>query len=259
MFFKRVLSSLFLLSQIHMGVEAQTTDGKSIVVDGIVTKHLSAVGYEDAEREVIIDTQFKADNPNFLEEALKKPVSFRTLGERPKNTEDTCGDFLRLLGEGEIEPYNHEGVRWYYFSCQIDYAISQSKALEKVIEFPEPREHILAKRLNLKSFPNSIYPRITADTVTLDTVYGDKLIFLEKGEVHMVSKRWHTGLAIHAILDVNHNGKEDWIIVFHDDINNADYFSPRLMLILDVAETGLLNAQEYDPHFDYIKMMGKEE
>lgn len=200
-----------------------------------------AVGLDQV---IIVDTQFKAALASY---GPRKQYNRLVEIEFDDHINvDNCPDYLKAISESrKLTGYQYNSWISYAY-CVIDHAVFHSSGLETVTDFPEDRGDVLAKRMDMSNMKFYDRPDVMPEIVTLETMFPDRVSGYRNHAGGGRGSYAGYSIDIVAIVDVNHNGKEDWIIRYE---NQETLYSPKIMsgtkIILDVTETGLLTPIDY--------------
>lgn len=104
---------------------------------------------------------------------------------------------------------------------------------------------MLASKLDLRTFPSSLGPRLNDKSYTLKSIAGNNL-FIKNNNVIYKTEGWDYRLEVIAVFDVNDNQKDDWIIWFADESKAGNYRSYQTLVIYDVENRkSVISAKNY--------------
>lgn len=183
---------------------------------------------------------------NELTNALQQPEVFkkkRTILEFTSGaTGQTCEDYLQLTVSSTVkEEINNQMVKSEYLVCEALALIGdkQLTAADTNVAFGQ----ILATRLDLRSFPSSLFQMLDDQKYTLENL--DTKVKVATTSVTYETQEWHYRLELVATLDVNNNGKVDWVLWLADEAKPGNYRQYQTLVVYDVGNTGLLRATPF--------------
>lgn len=212
--------------------------------------------YYGLDRAVIVDAQFKAAMASYSHRKYYESLPEIEFDEHI--TVDNCPDYLKAISNSrKITGYRYLSRIWYAL-CIIDHAVLHSSGLETIIHFPEGRGNVLVKRMDMTTMVELERPEVMPEVATLENMFPDRASGYENtatswGEYRSdsLNEDWSNEFYIVAIVDVNHNGKEDWVIRYETRVDwSYTHRMSGAKIILDVTETGLLTPIDYMPQ-DY--------
>lgn len=178
-------------------------------------------------------SQYKLTN-----KLLRTEIVFAN-GEKANN----CEAYIKASKSSRInEAINNQLVKGEYLICDVLFLVGDEKF--SVSKNNANFGKLLAQKLDLRSFPSSRFQMLDEKSHTLDKLTGDLKIDATTASVE--SKDWFYSLELIADVDINKNGKADWIIWLVDEAKMGNYRSYQTLVAYDVdTGEGLLRAQNY--------------
>lgn len=180
--------------------------------------------------------------------ALRKPQESYNKKRTPiifdaGTTAQTCGEYLHLIaGEVIKEDVNNQMVKSEYLLCDMLAIVGDKKpdAGRQGVTFGQT----LAMRLDLRSFPSSLSQMLDEQKHSLNQL-DEKAVKAESTAVIYETADWHYRLELVATLDVNNNGKADWVLWLADEAKSGNYRQYQTLIAYDVRVTDLISAVPY--------------
>jgi len=136
---------------------------------------------------------------------------------------DSCQRYFALMENSQVkEGVNNLKAAQNYVICDTVKVVSQAIDSEFVASGVTKPGAMLAEHVALDSFPSSVYQRTDEKNNSLSVMFKDALA-LTQYSVLANAKDWHYALTLHAILDVNGDGAEDWVIWLTDKAKSGNY------------------------------------
>ena len=110
---------------------------------------------------------------------------------------------------------------------------------------PKNRGEVLSRRLDLRSFRSSLKQRLDERTFVLQKLWRPAPRVDARQAVGQ-SADWKFVLAVDAVLDVDGDGREDWLVSVTDRSLEASYDSRQLLIVRAPGTPGLLRAEPVD-------------
>ena len=106
--------------------------------------------------------------------------------------------------------------------------------------------YALEKRLDLRSFCNSLHLRFGKDTTkhTIADLKNPHVSLKDKYTVEIDEDDWYEEVAIDSDSDLNGNGKPDWLISVFEKSIGGTLHDCSVFIVYDAEPTGLLKASE---------------
>ncbi|WP_075187710.1 hypothetical protein [Teredinibacter haidensis] len=166
---------------------------------------------------------------------IRNPILF-TSGEQA----NTCLSYFDLKQSSEIdEDVNNMIAAQDYVICDTVKAVQHASKNRFESSGINTAGAHMAERIVLDSFPSSLFQRTDADHKTEKQIFGSNLN-IGRYSVVADTPEWHYGLQLHAVLDINGDGLEDWIIWLTDRAKNGDYSVVAGFYVISVANKGPL-------------------
>lgn len=155
----------------------------------------------------------------------------------------TCGEYLRLVvGSTLKENVNNQLARSEYLLCEVLTMVGSKKLSTGSQDVALGQA--LAARLDLRSFPSSLFQMLTEQKYSLSHLNAIS-VKVEPTAVTYETKDWYYRLEVVATLDVNNNGRTDWVLWLTDEAKSGNYRQYQTLIVLDVSDTGLMSAVPY--------------
>lgn len=158
-------------------------------------------------------------------------------------TAQTCDEYLRLLAGAALkEEVNNQLAKGDYLLCEVLAMVGDKKlgAGPRSVTFGTA----LANRLDLRSFPSSLFQMLDKQKHSLSQLDA-KAIKVDSTTVTYETEDWHFRLELVATLDVNNNGKADWVLWLADEAKSGNYRQYQTLVVYDVSDTGPMHAAPY--------------
>ena len=155
----------------------------------------------------------------------------------------TCEDYLRLSATETLkEDVANQLVKSEYLVCDVLALVGKKKLGSG---HPDGNfGQVLAERVDLRSFPSSLHQMLDEKKFSLKQL-GTNAVKKDARAASYDTQDWHYRLELVATLDVNNNGKADWVVWLADEAKDGNYRQYQTLVIHDVSKTGLLNAVPY--------------
>ncbi len=158
-------------------------------------------------------------------------------------TAQTCDEYLRLMATTVLkEDVNNQLAKGEYLLCEALAMMGDKKlsAGRQGATFGQT----LAARLDVRSFPSSLFQMLDEQKYSLNQLDA-KAIKTDNTAVISETEEWRYRIELVATLDVNNNGKADWLLWLADEAKTGNYRQYQTLVIYDVSDTGLLSAVPY--------------
>ncbi len=155
-----------------------------------------------------------------------------------------CGAYEKAMMTSKVsEGVNNQLIKSEYLLC--DSLILLGNRPYSVIPYDMKLSDVLANKLDLRSFPSSLRPRLDDTNYTLEKIAGNKLV-IKDNKVVYETEDWFYGVELIAISDVNSNQKDDWILWFIDESKVGNYRGYQTLVLYDVnVSKSVVSAQIY--------------
>lgn len=152
----------------------------------------------------------------------------------------TCRDYFRLIGSSSVkEDVTNQLAKSEYLLCDVAAVIGDKKLVTDVRDVAFGQA--LAARLDLRSFPSSLFQMLDEHKYSLNQLDA-AAVRLSPVAATYDTKDLHFRLEVVATLDVNKNGKADWLLWLADEARMGNYRQYQTLVIYDVTGSGLLRA-----------------
>lgn len=158
-------------------------------------------------------------------------------------TARSCSEYLRLLAGSTLkEDVNNQIAKGEYLLCEVLAMVGDRKpdAGRQDVTFGQA----LTTRLDLRSFPSSLFQTLDEKKHSLSQL-DTKAVTVEPTRATYETKDWHFRLELVATLDVNNNGKPDWVLWLADEAKSGNYRQYQTLIAHDVSDTGPINVASY--------------
>lgn len=165
----------------------------------------------------------------------------RTPIELSAGEASNCASYDRLKGTGIVEDVTNQLVKSEYLICDLLGSVGENREVRPMAVGKDYGD-ALASRLDLRSFPSSLGPRLDDDHHTLTGLFDARQLKLEPRGVTATTKDWSYVLRVVLVGDIDQSGGIDWLIWLTDEALDGNYRGYQSLVIKDVAESGLLRA-----------------
>lgn len=170
----------------------------------------------------------------------RTPVTFAG-GEVATN----CATYLPLACRSAVrEEIRQRQIASEYVSClQL---VARDRGGAALAEVPTAdRGRALATRLDLRSFPSSLGPRLSEDKHTLTTLAEAPQV--GPASAALSTSDWNFVLTARDALDLDRDGREDWLVSLTDEGLPTTYRDYELLVVRNVTAPGPLKAEPLMP------------
>jgi len=148
--------------------------------------------------------------------AVRPPLRFAN-----GRTVRDCHGYLAEHASGTVdEAVNNRGIAQAYLVCDALAQLDQAKALAPAAALPPSYGRELLQRLDLRSFPSSLRPRL-GDNFTLAAI-GDAVPQVETHAVTLETEDWRYRFEVIADI-VAADGRREWLVWFSDEAKAGNY------------------------------------
>ena len=141
-----------------------------------------------------------------------------------------------------IEDVTNQQVKSEYLICDVLGSVANDMRMEPIAPGKGFGE-ALASRLDLRSFPSSLGPRVDDEHYTLNHLIDARQLKTEPWGLTVSSPSWSYVLRVVLVGDIDRSGAVDWVIWLTDEALDGNYRGYDTLLVRDVAIDGLLQAQ----------------
>ena len=163
-------------------------------------------------------------NPGLLAEFMDYNESLKS--ERPDllfengKTVTNCLSYFKMALNNEVDQSNYnQSIKSEYLNCEA------LKILEgQLIGAAKDKNDLgkaLSEKLDVSSFPSSIIKTVSNDIYTLAALYPDATIFRQHETIYE-TEDWIFRLEVVAVVKLNDNKKQDWIVWLSDESKSGD-------------------------------------
>lgn len=175
-------------------------------------------------------------------EAVSKkrvPVEFDS-GEKA----DTCESYMRLAAKSTLkEDVANQLGKSEYLMCDVLAIVGNRKTIAGDIHKTSAYGTALASRLDLRTFPSSLFHMLDEKRHTLTQLNAKAVTTTTSASSE--TDDWRYRLELVAVLDVDKNGKLDWVLWLSDESKQGNYRSYQTLIASDVTESGVIGAKPY--------------
>lgn len=177
----------------------------------------------------------------YSETASKKrvPVEFDS-GEKA----DTCESYMRLAAKSTLkEDVANQLGKSEYLMCDVLAIVGNRKTIAGDIHKASAYGTALASRLDLRTFPSSLFQMLDENRHTLTQLNAKAVTTTTSASSE--TDDWRYRLELVAVLDVDKNGKPDWVLWLSDESKSGNYRSYQTLIAYDVPGSGVIGAKPY--------------
>lgn len=132
-----------------------------------------------------------------------------------------CHGYLAEQRSGPVdEAVNNRGIAQAYLVCDALVALGQASARTPAADQPPSYGRELLRRLDLRSFPSSLRPRL-GDNFTLAAI-GDAVPQVDTHAVTLETADWRYRFEVIADI-VAADGRREWLVWFSDEAKAGNY------------------------------------
>lgn len=167
----------------------------------------------------------------------RTPLSFAENG-----TATNCKSYLEMQARHRVEEtVNNQLAKNEYLVC--DALDILAKSAPTTVTSSNLGERVLS-RLDLRSFPSSLYQASREDAHTLLSLYPSQTS--SSGNVAQLdTEDWSLRMEVVAAAKVNANAAPDLIVWLADEAKSGNYRAYQTLVVFDVGSTGSLKAALY--------------
>ena len=193
---------------------------------------------------VAVGSVYNDEAANALQPQRVKNKKLATLAFDSGATAQTCDEYTRLIAIATLkEDVNNQLAKGEYLLCEV-LAIVGDKKLR-----PGRQDvmygQALANRLDLRSFPSSLFQMLDEKKYSLSHL-DEKALKVQSTVVTYETADWYYRLELVATLDVNNNGKADWVLWLADEAKSGNYRQYQTLIVYDVSDKGRMTAVPYE-------------
>ena len=217
---------------------------KCFYVLSVLTVFLSGCAAQSKVSDVVIllnDDAAKAIS-RYSEAVSKKrvPVEFD-----PGEKADTCESYMRLAAKSSLkEDVANQLGKSEYLMCDVLAIVGNRKIIAGDIHKTTAYGTALASRLDLRTFPSSLFQMLDENKHTL-TQLNTKAVKTTTTSASSETDEWRYRLELVAVLDADKNGKPDWVLWLSDESKPGNYRNYQTLIAYDVTESGVIGAKLY--------------
>lgn len=194
-------------------------------------------------REVSSVTLYNSELANALQDRQILNKKRAALTFESGTTAQNCGEYLRLSASSMLkEEVNNQLAKSEYLACDVAAILGDTKYT--LVRKDAPFGQTLANRLDLRTFPSSLFQMLDEKKYSLSAV-GARAVKVESTSATYETGDVHYRLELVATLDMNRNGKLDWVLWLADEAKSGNYRQYQTLIVQDARDTGSLRAVPY--------------
>ncbi len=188
-----------------------------------------------------------------LDEELKKVVSnpdtelskARTgLEFSNKKIAKDCLSYYRYgKNEAIVESVNNQFVKSEYLMCDALEVLSSAEDYSGEVDTQSIGEALMM-RLDLRSFVNSMSRAADDVNFTFNDIFPAEARVIGAGVVLDLDD-WVLTLRTVAVVDVNKNGLQDWVVQMADESKDGNYRHYTTLIVFDPEKNGVMSATTF--------------
>ena len=157
---------------------------------------------------------------------------------------NSCDTYSKEVENSKIsEGVNNQIAKSEYLLCDVLGLLGNKSYSVKKADVNI--SNLIASKLDLRSFPSSLGPRIDDKSHTIKSIAGNDLAVKANAAIYETPD-WNFKLELVAISDINANKKEDWILWVTDESKSGNYRSYQTLVLYDVdTSKNLMVDQRY--------------
>ena len=149
-----------------------------------------------------------------------------------------CADYVREVKRSHLsESVNNQLVKSEYLRCEVLDLVGETFIGDEEVD--RDYGELIAERLDLRSFPSSMFQIASDEKFTLRAVFPDDTQTKRNGVIYE-SDDWVFGLDLVAVVDVDDNGLLDWIMWLADESKEGNYHSYTTLVSFDVSDAAVV-------------------
>lgn len=198
------------------------------------------------EKDISITTSvFNADVASSLKNFKQSISSKRAEIEFISGVKvNSCDAYLNEVKKSKIsEGINNKIAKSEYLLCDV-LGVLGNKSYSVMKSDPN-MSNVIANKLDLRSFPSSLGPRIDSKSHTIKSIAGNDLVVKDNSVIYETPD-WNLKFELVATADINVNKKEDWVLWVIDESKSGNYRSYQTLVLYDVdTSKNILVDQRY--------------
>lgn len=201
---------------------------------------VSLLGCEAPPKGAVVATVYNREVADVLQQRDILDKKRAALTFDSDATAHTCSDYFRLIGSSNVkEDVTNQLAKSEYLLCDVAASIGDKKVAmgARNVAFGQ----VLATRLDLRSIPSSLFQMLDEHKYSLNQLDA-AAVKLSPVAATYETKDLRFRLEVVATLDVNKNGKADWLLWLADEARTGNYRQYQTLVIYDVTGSGLLRA-----------------
>lgn len=156
---------------------------------------------------------------------------------------NNCATYLKEVKKSAVkETVNDQIIHAEYLMCEVYDQVKGTTIVKQ--KFDENFGGLLSSKLDLTSFRSSLNRRARGDGPTLVDL-GKKFLTTDESSVTYETEEWLYRLEVVAIIDLNHDGIQDWIVLLEDKSKAGNYHAGATLVVLGPTDATLLKAEPY--------------
>jgi len=155
---------------------------------------------------------------------------------------NSCKTYKKFIKTSQVkEGVNNFSVKSEYLLCDALILLDKKTYISHNAKTSEI--DLLAGKLDLRSFPSSLRPRLDDKNMTLAKIAGNDLL-VNGNHVIYETADWYYKIELIAKTDINGNQKNDWLLWFSDESKAGNYRGYQTLIVYDVGQQDhLISAQ----------------
>ncbi len=157
---------------------------------------------------------------------------------------NSCDAYSKEVIKSKIsEGVNNQIAKSEYLLCDVLELLGNKSY--SVMKPNLNMSNVIANKLDLRSFPSSLGPRMDDKSHTIKSIAGNDLV-VKADSVIYETPDWNFKLELVATADVNANKTEDWILWVTDESKSGNYRSYQTLVLYDVdTSKNIIAVQRY--------------
>ena len=146
--------------------------------------------------------------------------------------------------KGAVAKMHNQNVKSEYLVCDALKLLHKTSASPEKSDTNSNLGHSLATRLDLRTFPSSLFMLTDDAKHTLQSLYPDKSSY--SGNIATLNTAdWTFSLKVVAIAQLDNNPAPDWIVWMSDEGKSGNYHAYTTLIVYNPGDKGEYTAQVY--------------
>ncbi|GLQ30195.1 hypothetical protein [Litoribrevibacter albus] len=189
----------------------------------------------------ILDEQLLAAYSEFNESTQRSRSALLFDNDQQANT---CESYWTLVKTHDLlETIENQLIKSEYLICDGLFILSEVELFPEVVDRTEIGA-VLRSKLDLRSFPSSLKRLATEDSFTLASLFPEDTKFSGTNVVYD-AEDWVYTLRVVAVLNINDNSDQDWLVQLSDEAKVGNYRSYSSFILYDVSSDTLTASSIY--------------